>query len=203
MIKKIIATLLIGTSILVVSCDRSNKVEESELQEKKIVSATVSATQVMDKMEIDLVGVPTTKTNLPKRYEGVIDVGQSFAPNFETIASLTPDLLIIDINFKDKVKEQVKQYEMNTYYFDTTSFTNFKASIIELGELLDKKDESGKVVDELGKSVEDVLKKGKKSNKKPKIAIVFGSAESYMLATDISYIGDLLNTIDVDNVTDS
>lgn len=201
MIKKIIATLLIGTSVLGVSCGTSNKVEE-EVQEKKIVSATVSATQVMDKLGLDLVGVPTTKTTLPERYIGVTEIGQAFAPNFETIASLNPDLLIVDINFKEKVEEQVKQFGMETYYFDTTSFTNFKGSITELGELLNKKDEAEKVVDELDKSVDSVLKKGKKSNKKPKVAIVFGSAESYMLATDTSYVGDLLNTIGVDNVTD-
>lgn len=201
MIKKIIATILIGTSVLGVSCDTSNKAEET-VQEKKIASATVSATQVMDKLGIDLVGVPTTKTTLPERYTGVTEIGQAFAPNFETIASLSPDLLIVDINFKEKVEEQVKQYGMDTYYFDTTSYTNFKGSIIELGELLNKKDEAEKVVGELEESVESVVSKSKKSDKKYKVAIVFGSAESYMLATDTSYVGDLLNTIGVDNVTD-
>jgi ABC-type Fe3+-hydroxamate transport system substrate-binding protein len=67
------------------------------------------------------------------------------------------------------------------------------------GELLNKKDDAEKVVDELNKYVDAILNKGKKSNKKPKVAIVFGSAESYMLATDSSYVGDLLNTIGVDN----
>lgn len=201
MIKKIIATILIGTSILGVSCGNSKIVEE-QIEEKRIITATVSATQVMDRLEVDLVGVPTTSTTLPERYAGIPEVGQAFTPNFETIASLNPDLLIFDINFKEKVEEQVNQYGMDAYYFNTKSFTEFKGSILELGEILNKKDAAEEIIDELQKSVDVVLKKGKKSKENPKVAIVFGTSESYMLATDTSYVGDLLNTIGVANVTD-
>lgn len=223
MLKKFVAAILVGTSLLSVGCgsvveqveetgQRAQQeqvkeevveevIEEAEV-EKKIVTATVSATQVMDRLGIDLVGVPTTSTTLPERYTGVPEVGQAFSPNFEVIASLTPDLLIFDINFKEKVEEQVNQYGMNAYYFDTTTFTNFKGSIVELGELVNKKDEAEKLVSEIQESVEAVLSKATKSESKPKVAIVFGTAESYMLATDTSYVGDLLNTIGVDNITD-
>ncbi|MGL4106700.1 ABC transporter substrate-binding protein [Clostridium sp. LP20] len=199
MIKKLMIAALIGVSILGVSCGKAT----TEVAEaKKVVSATVSATQVMDKFGLDLVGVPKTSTTLPERYNGVQEIGQAFAPNFETIVSLNPDLLIFDINFKEKVEKQVSDYGMNAFYFNTKSFTEFKNSIIELGDLTGKKKEAKKVVTELQESVDKVLAKGKKSDSKPKVAIVFGSAESYMLATDTSYVGDLLNTICVDNITD-
>ena len=201
MLKKMLAMGLVSLSVLGVSCGTTSAPEE-KVQDKKIVTATVSATQVMDKLGLDLVGIPTTKMEIPERYVGTTEIGQSFAPNFETIVSLAPDLAIFDINFKEKVEAQVSQYGLEAYYFDTRTFTDFKNSITELGVMLDRTDEADEVVKGLQKSVDEVLKKGKKADKKPKVAIVFGSAESYMLATDTSYVGDLLNTIGVDNVTD-
>lgn len=202
MMKKIITAILIGTTMLGVSCSTATK-ETVKEKEKRVVSATVSATQVMDKLEVDLVGVPNTSKTLPERYAGATAVGQAFAPNFETIASLNPDLLVFDSNFKDKVEEQVKQFGMNAFYFNTTNFTSFKESITKLGEEVGEKSKAENLVKELDNSVNEVLEKSKKSDVKPKVAVIFGTSESYMLATDKSYVGDLLNTIGVDNVTDS
>lgn len=203
MIKKMLAAMLLGVSILVVGC--SSSAGDKEVKEEKtlrISSSTVAATQVMDRLGLDLVGVPTTQTQLPERYAEVTEVGQAFAPNFEVIASLTPDLLVFDNNFKEKVEEQVNQYGLEAFYFNTSTFTNFKDSIIELGEIVSREREAEELVDELQQSVDAVLEKGKKVKEDIKVAVVFGTSESYMLATDKSYVGDLLNTIGITNITD-
>lgn len=48
--------------------------------------------------------------------------------------------------------------------------------------------------------MDEVLQKANNNN--IKVAIVFGKGESYMLATDKSYVGDLLNSIGIFNITD-
>ena len=206
MIKKILSLILIGTTVGMISCSNvSNNQKEEEVKEQtiNIVSSTVAATQVMDKLELDLVGVPTTQSTLPDRYSGITEIGQSFAPNFETGVSLAPDLVVFDSNFKDKVSEQVSQYNLNPFYFDTTSFTNFKESILELGKVTDREEKAQELANTLQESVDKVLEKSSKDSTDLKVAIIFGSSESFMLATDTSYIGDLLNTINVDNITDT
>lgn len=205
MMKKLIVAILVGTSIFALSCGAEKETVKEEVvvkEELKISSSTVAATQVMDRLGLDLVGVPKTSTKLPEKYKDVQEVGQAFSPNFEVIASLTPDLLVFDSSFKDKVEEQVKQYGMNAFYFNTATFGDFKNSVIELGKITSKEEEAQKLDKELQSSVDNVLEKGKKSNKDVKVAILFGTSESYMLATDKSYVGDLLNTIGVKNITD-
>lgn len=206
MIKKILSLVLIGATLGMISCSKAQTEtpkEEVKEQTIKIVSSTVAATQVMDKLDLDLVGIPTTKSTLPERYNGITEIGQSFAPNFETVVSLSPDLVVFDGTFKDKVSEQVSQYNLNSFYFDTTSFTNFKDSIVELGKVTEREDEADALVNTLQQYVDKVLEKSSKDKSDLKVAIIFGSSESFMLATDTSYIGDLLNTINVDNITDA
>lgn len=208
MIKKFIIAIIASMSILGVSCAGGNSSTDTvadvseEKEELRIASGTVAATQVMNELGIDLVGVPQTSTELPGKYRGLTEIGQAFSPNFEVIVSLEPDLLVIDNNFQEKLDAQVKEYGINAFYFNTSTFTNFKNSITELGKLTDKESEAKGLVDELQESVDEVLKKSENEKENIKVAIVFGTAESYMLATDRSYVGDLLDTIGVSNITD-
>ena len=203
MLKKFLSAMLIGVTMAMVSCGESNEAKKDPEQSMKIVSGTVAATQVMDALSLDLVGVPTTKSTLPERYSGVQDIGQAFSPNFETIVSLTPDLVVVDSNFEAKLGSQISQYGLTPFYFNTGTFTSFKDSIIELGKVTDRNIAAENLVNTLQESVDEVLEKANKSNKDIKVAILFGTSESYMLATDSSYIGDLLNTIGVANITDN
>lgn len=202
MIRKILSVILIGTTLAMVSCG-SGEAKEVKEQKIKIASGTVAATEVLDALELDLVGVPTTKSTLPERYNGVQDIGQAFSPNFETLVSLAPELVVFDNNFKEKLNGQLTEYGINPFYFNTSTFNNFKDSILELGKLTDREKKAEELSNKLQDSVDKVLEKSKKSNDKAKVAILFGTSESYMLATDLSYVGDLLNTIGIDNITDT
>lgn len=206
MIKKILSLILVGTTVGMISCSKTQtEVGQEEVKEQtmKIVSSTVVGAQVMNELGLDLVGIPTTKSTLPEKYLGVTEIGQSFEPNFETVVSLAPDLVVFDGTFKDKVSEQVSQYNLNAFYFDTTSFTNFKNSIVELGKVTEREEKAEELANTLQESVDKVLDKATKDKEDIKVAIIFGTSESFMLATDTSYIGDLLNTINVENITDT
>ena len=215
-LKKILAVVVAGVSILT-GCATSNEIkteeikgekvqvnqessEVQEVEELNVVSITVAATQVLDKLGVDLVGVPTTKSTLPTRYEGVTQVGQVLNPDFEIVASLDADLVIIDSMFKEDVEESMKAYGMNAFYFNTSTYTSFLESIDELGEAVGRKEEALELVKEL-KSVEEKIK-NKMSGEAPTVAILFGGGENFMLATDKSYLGDLVHTAGAHNITD-
>lgn len=215
-LKKILAVVVAGVSILT-GCAASNEIkteevkgekvqvnqessEVQEVEELNVVSITVAATQVLDKLGVDLVGVPTTKSTLPTRYEGVTQVGQVLNPDFEIVASLDADLVIIDSMFKEDVEESMKAYGMNAFYFNTSTYTSFLESIDELGEAVGRKEEALELVKEL-KSVEEKIK-NKMSGEAPTVAILFGGGENFMLATDKSYLGDLVHTVGAHNITD-
>lgn len=177
-------------------------VQEEVIEDKKnIVAVTVAATQVMDQMGLDLVGVPTTKQVLPTRYEGVTQIGQVTSPDFEIIASLEPDLVVIDSMFQESMEQGLSEFGMEAFYFDTSTYTKFLQSIKELGNVLGKEEEALNLVEEL-KKAEQVVQ-SKREGDVPTVAILFGGSENFMLATDQSYIGDLVQVAGAHNITDN
>lgn len=174
--------------------------QDEAVTDMNIVSATVAATQVLDKLETDLVGVPNTKYTLPTRYDGVTQIGQAMSPDFEIIASLDPDLVVIDSMFKENVEKSMNEFGMEAFYFNTSTYTNFLGSIEELGQVIGKEEEAKALISEL-EGVEEVVK-SKIKGEAPTVAVLFGGGENFMLATDNSYLGDLVDTAGANNITD-
>ena len=190
-----------STSVPKQELEKQEAVQEEVIEDtKNIVAVTVAATQVMDRMGLDLVGVPTTKQILPTRYEGVTQIGQVTSPDFEVISSLEPDLVVIDSMFQESMEQGLSEFGMEAFYFDTSTYTKFLQSIKEIGNVLGKEEEALNLVEEL-KEVEQVVQ-SKQEGEVPTVAILFGGSENFMLATDQSYIGDLVQVAGAHNITD-
>lgn len=173
--------------------------EETLVEEVKVVSATVSATNVLAKLDAEVVGVPTTTQTLPAQYADLPEVGQAMSPDLEIVASLEPDLFIMDSNFQASVEESLSQYGLNTFFFETGGYSDFVNSIKQLGVEINREDEAKKLVNEIEASVTKALEK--KGDQSPTVAVIFGAGENFMLATDTSYLGDLVKTLGATNIT--
>lgn len=135
---------------------------------------------------------------IPEKFKGLPEVGQAMNPDLEIVASLEPDVFIMDSMFKENVKDSMKEYDLNTFYFNTGTYTEFVKRIEELGKEINK-EEATKVINEL-KEVEKEAT-ANKSEKAPTVAIIFGRGENFMLATETSYLGDLAKTVGAENIT--
>ncbi|MDO7203168.1 hypothetical protein Q5M85_01865 [Paraclostridium bifermentans] len=56
------------SALFLTGCQASNtgQAKEEEKEKVSVVSATVSGTQVLDKLDAEVIGVPTTKMELPQ-----------------------------------------------------------------------------------------------------------------------------------------
>ncbi|MFR9069713.1 ABC transporter substrate-binding protein [Paraclostridium tenue] len=198
-----LASVFMVSALFLTGCQASStgQDKESSKDNKKVsvVSATVSATQVLDKLDANVLGVPTTKMDLPEKLKDLPKVGQAMSPDLEIVASLEPDVFVMDNMFKEKVEESMKKYDLNTFFFDTSTYTNFVNSIKKLGAEINQTEEATKLVNEL-KEVEKEAVKNKKGEA-PTVAIIFGGGENFMLATETSYLGDLAKTVGAKNIT--
>ena len=198
-----LASVFMVSALFLTGCQASStgQDKESSKDNKKVsvVSATVSATQVLDKLDADVLGVPTTKMDLPEKYKDLPKVGQAMSPDLEIVASLEPDVFVMDNMFKEKVEESMKKYDLNKFFLDTSTYTNFVNSIKKLGAEINQTEEATKLVNEL-KEVEKEAVKNKKGEA-PTVAIIFGGGENFMLATETSYLGDLAKTVGAKNIT--
>lgn len=70
--------------------ESSAKGKNSDGPNARIVATTIAAVEIMDALEVDLVGVPTSQKSLPARYKGLPEVGNPMSPDMEIIQSLQP-----------------------------------------------------------------------------------------------------------------
>ncbi|MDE6182447.1 MAG: ABC transporter substrate-binding protein [Eubacteriales bacterium] len=169
---------------------------EKVTEEKKISVASVAISQVLNEMNVDVVGRPTTKLELPEKYISVAEIGSSFSPDFEKVLAVGTELLIGDAIFKEKIEESATQYGIETFYVDTSTYSNFITSIEELGKKIGKEEEATKLLERLTEPLNNI----NQIDKDLKVAIIMGSTESNMLATEKTYIGSLVEVLGVKNI---
>lgn len=171
---------------------------EKEVEEIKVVAATVSATQVLAELNAEVLRVPATSQTLPDGYQDLPQVGQAMNPDLEIVASLNPDLFIMDASFKSSVEESLTEYGLNTFFFETGTYTAFLNSINELGNAINRQDEATTLLNQLKQAEEAAL--ANKTEQAPTVAIIFGAGDNFMLATESSYLGDLAKTLGAINI---
>ncbi len=196
-LKKVLSVLMVSAMFLT-GCASGNSGKQEEEKSVKVVDCSVAATNVLHELGADIIGIPTTQLDIPEDLKDLPQVGQAMAPDLEKVASLEPDVFVMDKSFKESVEESMKEYDINTFYIDTTTYTNFLTSIEELGKEINKQEEAEKLISSLKESEKEVAKI--KGDTDATVAILFGSGENFMLATETSYLGDLLKTVGGTNI---
>ena len=201
-LRKLTSIFVVG-ALLMTGCQSTSGSEDTNevanvAEEKTVVVATVSGTQVLDRLDAEVVGIPTTQMEIPEQYKGLPEVGQAMSPDLEIVASLVPDLFVMDNSFKESVEESIKEYDLNTFFLKTGTYTEYVQSIEELGKAINKEEEATELVNELKEA--QTAAANKKSDKSPTVAIIFGAGENFMLATETSYLGDLVKSIGATNI---
>ena len=111
----------------------------------------------LDKLDLPIVGKPTSYKTLPNRYKDVPEIGQPMEPNVEAVKKLKPTHVL---------------------------------SVSQAKELNDH----------LNSVKQKIENKAAKQKKHPKVLILMGVPGSYLVATDKSYIGDLVKIAGGENV---
>ena len=86
--------------------DKGNNAENESSSESdvktdiRVVASSVAVVQILDKLGVPMVGVPTSSYELPKSVADAEKIGSAMSPDMEIIASLSPDIIVsVDIKF--------------------------------------------------------------------------------------------------------
>ncbi|WP_434608562.1 heme ABC transporter substrate-binding protein IsdE [Bacillus paranthracis] len=199
-----IASVLMAIILLVSIAGCSSPKKETAKQVKseskeRIVATTVAVTEIMDVLEVDLVGVPTSSKTLPKRYKGLPEVGNPMSPDMEKVKSLKPSEVLSVTTLEYELKPVFDGVGMKANFVDLTSLKNMQNSISNLGKQYGREKQAEAVVTKLDKKVASIQKevKGKKEST---VLILLGVPGSYLVATEHSYIGDLVKQLGGKNI---
>lgn len=184
--------------------DKETEVKPIVFEEipEKVVAGTIGVTEMFDILEVDLVGVPSSESyTTPERYRDLPTVGMSMQPDAEIVKSLDADLFVSVTSLQASLEESLGSKSINTLFIEANGYDDIAMSIKLLGDAFDKKEQAAKFLNNMEETEAKVLNSIEGKEKK-KAMVIFGTPESFMLATDMSYIGDLVNRLGVDNVTD-
>lgn len=212
--KAVILILSLLMIIIVAGCSSQGKVTKEstnngetnktssqvESKYKSVVAGTSTAAEYLEVFDIPLKGV-SQQDNIPEKYKDVERIGAPRNLNMEKIVSLHSDLFIGDNSLKDLSQSQMNKQGIKTLYLDNSNYESILDSVKEIGKMFDKKEKADEIIKKIEKDEATALK-GSKALKGKKVAILFGTGESYMLATKTSYLGSLLDKLGVKNVAD-
>ena len=196
----LISILMVTFSVIGCSSSEvdSSKEQVTSKDEKQVVVATsVAITEILDRLGVEVSGVPQTSYKLPESAKGATEVGSPMNPDMEIIKSLNPtDVICVDTLGSD-FEKQFEENNINADFYNLSNVDGLKETIAALGEKFNKQDKANEILDEI-KEVENKVNSNKKSD--DKILVLFGAPGSVMVATDKSYIGNLVELAGGNNI---
>lgn len=197
--------MVIGSIIFILGCSskeniaEQNKANNNEQDSNRIIATTVAVTEIMDALEIDLIGIPTSYKELPERYNGLPDIGNPMSPDMELIMSLKPKEVISVTTLKYDLAAIFDDASIEASYVNLESLDAMHQEILQIGERYDRQEQAEKIVQGFEDKIKEIEMKteGKET---PTVLILMGVPGSYLVATENSYIGDLVQRAGGQNV---
>lgn len=200
--KKLNAILALAFCIVALgSCASSpqNAPKKESTKELSIVSTSVAICEILDKFGYDnVIGVPETSGTLPERYQGVTTVGAPMNPDLEIVKSLNPDLVLSPQTLESSLAESYRAAGITSAFLDLSSVEGMYKAISSLGEYLGC-DEAAKKLNEDYESYMESYQNGIKEKTDILLLMAFPDG-FYLVATENSYVGDLVNLAGGNNV---
>lgn len=202
--KKIIALLSVTMLTFMVGCSSSESNESNVTNsngEEVVVATSVAVTEILDKLGVEVSGVPTTSYELPESTKDATEVGSPMNPDLEIIKSLNPTCVVSVDTLGSDFEKQFTENNIPSMFVNLSTVDGLKETIVNLGEKFDKSEKAVEIIAEL-ENKENELNLSKKENKED-ILILFGAPGSVMVSTDNSYVGNLVKIAGGNNIFES
>ena len=202
-LKKILSLVLAGVMALsVTGCVNQHPEETSSTNESgevRLVATSPAVVQICNRLNLDLVGICQSTSELPERYDGVTTVGMAMNPDLEIIKSLDPNYILSPATLQNDLQPKYASIGVSSLFLNLKSVEGMYASIEGLGQKFGREEEAAVMLEEFDSFMTEFAEKnaGKES---PKVLVLMGLPGSYIIATDNSYVGSLVKLAGGTNV---
>lgn len=158
----------------------------------RLIATSPAVAEICNRLELDLVGVCTTSvSSIPERYSDLLSVGTAMSPDMEIVASLDPDWILSPSSLKSDLQPKYDAIGADWAFLNLRSVAGMYRSIIELGELFDREAQAEKLLQEF-ETYYEAYQNSMEDMESPKVMILMGLPGSYIIATENSYVGSLV-----------
>lgn len=202
-IKKLLSVLLAGVMMFSFSACVNQHPEEAKTlvntETPRLIATSPAVAQICNQLNLDLVGVCQTSGTLPERYEDLTKVGMAMNPDLEILKSLNPDYVLSPNSLQNDLQPKYASIGVNSLFLNLKSVEGMYASIEGLGKKFDREEEAAAMLAEFDSFMKEYKDKnaGKRS---PKVLVLMGLPGSYIVATESSYVGNLVKLAGGTNV---
>lgn len=194
---------ILGMTIMALSIGCTSSDNDSNKNTGEAVIATsVAVTEILDELDVKVDGVPKTSYTLPENTKGAVEVGSPMNPDLEIIKSLNPKMVVSVDTLGQDFMDSFTDNNIPSEFVNLTSLDGLKQSITRLGEVFEKRENAKNLLGEIESKENELLSKFE-NEKKPKILTIFGAPGSMMLATDKSYVGNIVSLSGGENLMTS
>ena len=194
----LIFTLIIAFSLC--SCvDQHTGKKKDSGENKKVIATSPATVEICNKLDIKLIAVPESDFTIADKYKDLPRIGSPMSPDIEKIKSLSPDYVLSPISLKNELEKKYKNAELNYEFINLSSVDGMFDSIKKLGDEFGKEKEAKALIDE-HKQYMKKFKSSVEGKKHPKVLVLMGLPGSYVIATNKSYVGSLVELAGGENV---
>lgn len=202
-LKKILSLCLAGVMALsVTGCVNQHPEEASSTNESgeiRLVATSPAVAQICNRLNLDLVGICQSTSDLPERYDGVTTVGMAMNPDLEIIKSLDPDYILSPATLQNDLQPKYASIGVSSLFLNLKSVEGMYASIEGLGKKFGREEEAAVMLEEFDSFMTEFEEKNA-GRESPKVLVLMGLPGSYIIATDNSYVGSLVKLAGGTNV---
>lgn len=181
---------VIGIGLGLVFGFRSTKPRQTK---PRIIATTYAVVQIADKLDLPLVGVPTTANKIPTRYKNVAKVGNPMNPNVEKIADLKPTVIYSVTTLKDQFGKAFSKRHIKPYFLNLTSVKDLETMVAQMGKRYQRTTQAKTAISRINQAKRQAKKIALTHHRRPRVLVLMGlPGASYMIGTNRSYVGNLV-----------
>lgn len=169
-------------------------------RQPNIIATSPATVAICERLDLDLAGVSSsTLFEIPKRYKDVPEVGLAMSPDMEIIDSLHPDWILSPASLQSDLQPKYEEISTDWAFLNLKSVPGMYRSMQELGDIFGKEKEAGELVREFTRYYNEYKKKNA-GQEGPSVLLLMGLPGSYVIATENSYAGSLVEMAGGKNV---
>ena len=162
-----------------------------------VATCSVAICEILDALDCDdVVGIPTTGSDIPERYHEARKIGAPMEPQMEILKQVNPEVVLVPITLQASLDAEFKAAKINVKYVNLSDVEGMYDDILEIGKLIGKEEAAEALYSEYTTYVESYPK----SAKQPTVMTVMAFASLFTIAAEDSYVGNLVKIAGGKNV---
>ena len=195
--RKIVSLWTVGIMLFTAISFGGCALFDREEDPQGIATTSVAICEILDALGCDeVVGVPSTSGELPARYAGVRTIGAPMQPQMEILKQINPEVVLVPTTLEASLASEFSAAGIAVKYINLSDIDGMYGDIAELGTLLGKEAQA----QALCKEYADYMDAYPKTETEITVMTVMAFPSLFAIATEDSYVGDLVKLAGGKNV---